>query len=426
MNAALATTPSAWSGLAPDPALPQRDLLLDERQMATRLSLLITRRGPAVFASCEKQRIKYRIGESLRVLYRMSVNGRPHLIAGKAFAGPYASTAVSPSGILADTSAEFFDRDLRAAFWMFPNDRKLKHLSLLRDMPGTLATVLAAKWCYSERVAYVPEKCATVRCQDRDGRTIAYAKMYAAGEGHSIGETYLQLASASTNVVKPLEYYQPHNLLLLEAVPGSRIADLKDEDLTEGFSGLAQALAAFHSASIPSQLRRFRRHDPDRLRNCTRIIAMARPDVASVANKLDRELRSTIPSGQSLVCLHGDVHPKNGIALNGLVTLIDLDQSAIGPAAADLGSMLALLHYNWRIGLITRKRERELASAFLDAYAGSRQLPAQRSLSWHTAAALLSERALRSVNRIRPEGLRHLSLLLADAREMLRTGGVNS
>jgi hypothetical protein len=103
-----------------------------------------------------------------------------------------------------------------------------------------------------------------------------------------------------------------------------------------------------------------------------------------------------------------------------------LDQSGAGPAAADLGSMLALLHYNWRIGLITRSRERELANAFLDAYAATLQLPAQRSLSWHTAAALLSERALRSVNRIRPEGLNHLSQILNDAREILLTGGVRS
>jgi Ser/Thr protein kinase RdoA (MazF antagonist) len=112
--------------------------------------------------------------------------------------------------------------------------------------------------------------------------------------------------------------------------------------------------------------------------------------------------------------------------LNGGVTLIDLDQSAAGPAAAELGSMLALLHYNWRTGLITRSRERELARAFLAAYARVRQLPTETSVSWHKAAALLSERALRSVNRIRPEGLHHLAQLLDDAREILRTRGVKS
>src|SRR6185295_15496666 len=132
----------AMNGLAPDPALPQRDLLLDDQQMAARLSSLI---GPSVIDACEKQRIKYRVGESLRVLYRLSVNGRAQLVAAKAFAGS--------SG----KSSQFVDPDLRAAFWMFPNDRKIKHLSLLRDTPEKFTRVLAGKWHQSESVAYVPE-----------------------------------------------------------------------------------------------------------------------------------------------------------------------------------------------------------------------------------------------------------------------------
>ena len=400
------------NGLAPDPSLPQRELLLNDRQMAARLSALI---GPSAIDSCEKQRIKYRIGESLRVLYRLSVNGSVHLVAAKAFAGSYTEQV-----------AQFVDPDLRAAFWMFPNDRKIKHLSLLREGPETLATVLGGEWQHSECVAYVPEKCATVRCQNCDGETIAYAKMYAADEGRNVGDIYLQLSSACTHVVKSLEYSDSHNLLLLEAIHGNRISDLKDKDLRAGFAGLAQALAALHSAPIPAQLSRFRRHDPDRLHNCARIVGMARPDVAAVAKEVANGLCSTVPHEEPLVCLHGDVHPKNGIASNGFVTLIDLDQSGAGPAAADLGSMLALLHYNWRVGLITRSRERELAKAFLDAYADVLRLPAQRTLSWHTAAALLSERALRSVNRIRPEGLNHLPQILDDAREILFKGGVRS
>jgi Ser/Thr protein kinase RdoA (MazF antagonist) len=289
-----------------------------------------------------------------------------------------------------------------------------------------MSRVLGGNWQHSEAIAYVPEKCATVRCLDGDGQTIAYAKMYAATEGRSIHRTYLQLSSACARVVKPLEYSEPHRLLLLNAVPGTRIADLKHDELNDGFAGLAQTLASLHSAPVPRQLPRFHRHDLDRLRKCVRIVGRARPDVARVANQLDDDLRSTVPRAEPLVCLHGDVHPKNGIAANGLVTLIDLDQSTVGPAAADLGSMLALLHYHRRIGLITRRTEQQLASAFLGAYAGSRQLPPQRSLTWYTAAALLSERAVRSINRIRREGLQHLSQLLNDAREILRTGGTNS
>ena len=420
MNAFLASVPSTSPGLAPDPDLPQRDLLLDDQQMAARLSWLV---GAGQIDGWEKQRIKYRIGESLRVLYRLCVNGRVHLIATKAFAESYAPGVGRFSE---HRSAQFYDANIRAAFWTFPNDRKIKHLSLLHAQPQTLSSVLAGNWHKSECVAYVPEKCATVRCLDREGQIIAYAKMYAAEEVQSLRQTYLQLASACRHVVKPLEYSEPHQLLLLEAVAGCRICDLTDKNLGDGFAGLAQALASLHSVPILPQLPRFRRHDPERLRKCARIIGSARRDVASVVNDLNDQLHSNFPAEEPLVCLHGDVHPKNGIALNGLVTLIDLDQCGAGPAAADLGSMLALLHYNWRIGLITRRKERELASAFLDAYRSSRQLPAQSSLNWHTAAALLSERALRSVNRIRPEGLYRLAQLLNDAREILGTGGVRS
>jgi aminoglycoside phosphotransferase len=426
MNAPLTSISSARLGLAPDPALPQRDVLLDEQRMAARFSLLISRRGPSVIDGCEKQRIKYRIGESLRVLYRVHVNGRAHLVAAKAFAGPHSETAVANSETSIRKSAQFVDSGIGAAFWIFPNDRKIRHLFMLRSEPETLSLELSGNWHRSETVAYVPEKCATVRCLGSDGQSIAYAKMYAGGEATSVYRTYFQLASACTRVVKPLAYSEPYRLLLLDVVSGTRIADLKRHELTAGFAGLSQALASLHSVPVPDQLPRFQRHDPDRLRKCARIVGLARPDVARIVNRLEDDLRATVPPAEAQVCLHGDVHPKNGIAANGFVTLIDLDQSAVGPAASDLGSMLALLHYNWRIGLLTRSRQRELASGFLDAYAGSRQLPSSRSLSWHTAAALLSERALRSVNRLRPEGLYNLSQLLNDARDILRTGGVRS
>ena len=68
MNAHPASIPSAGSGLASDPTLPQRDLLLDEQQTAARLSLLIDRNGPSVIDSCEIQRIKYRIAKPASTL----------------------------------------------------------------------------------------------------------------------------------------------------------------------------------------------------------------------------------------------------------------------------------------------------------------------------------------------------------------------
>ena len=71
--------------LAADPALPQRDLLLDESVMKEYLSRLVARNGGFAIEDCERLRTKYRIGASLRVLYEIGGSGRSYRIAARAF-----------------------------------------------------------------------------------------------------------------------------------------------------------------------------------------------------------------------------------------------------------------------------------------------------------------------------------------------------
>ena len=70
--------------LARDPALPQRDLLLDETLMAEYLSRLVAPYGHFGIQDCERLRTKYRVGTSLRVLYEVSGNGQTYRIAARA------------------------------------------------------------------------------------------------------------------------------------------------------------------------------------------------------------------------------------------------------------------------------------------------------------------------------------------------------
>src|SRR5262249_46029188 len=134
------------------------------------------------------------------------------------------------------------------------------------------------------------------------------------------------------------------------------------------------------------------------------------------ADALARQLTSTWEQPtEPPVCLHGDVHLKNGLLAEDRVTLIDLDQAALGPAAADLGSLLAGLQYRGCVGVFSRSTVHALATAFLAGYAAVRPLPSPTSLRWHTAAALLEERAWRAVNRLRLRGLQYLDALLAHA-----------
>jgi aminoglycoside phosphotransferase (APT) family kinase protein len=114
------------------------------------------------------------------------------------------------------------------------------------------------------------------------------------------------------------------------------------------------------------------------------------------------------------VLLHGDVHPKNVLVHAAGVSLIDLDQAAVGPAAAELGGLLARL---WcprgRTGL-SASTGTAAVTALLDSYQGTLE---RDDLLWYAAAALLVERGLRALNRVDHEGLMELSSVLAVARQ---------
>jgi hypothetical protein len=129
------------------------------------------------------------------------------------------------------------------------------------------------------------------------------------------------------------------------------------------------------------------------------------------------------PAAGEAVHLHGDVHPRNLLVDGGRLALIDLDQAGAGQPAADLGSVLARLRQDRWLGVVDPGRAAELGAGFLAAYAAAAPLPAAAPLRWHTAAALLAERALRAVNRVIASALPHLEAPLAEATELVaRTG----
>jgi len=275
-------------------------------------------------------------------------------------------------------------------------------------------------------VAYVPEKAATAQCLDTHGDVLAYAKLYAEdNQARSVRNhcaLYHRLSTDDPYLRLPrvLGYAAPQRLLFLEPQMGQRVTDLRGVALRTGLRQFGAAVARFHQLPAPPVVSRFTRLDLDHLVQAAGLIGQARPDVAEHAANLVKLLAEHRHSPTAApVCLHGDVHAKNGIAQHGRVALIDLDQVALGPAAAELGSFLASLHY-WRcVGLLTSIEEREHEAAFLEGYATVGSLPDTDAVRWYTAAALLSERALRAVNRIREQGLLHLPKILTTARELL-------
>jgi hypothetical protein len=71
------------------------------------------------------------------------------------------------------------------------------------------------------------------------------------------------------------------------------------------------------------------------------------------------------------------------------------------------------------VGGLTTRSGSALSAAFRAGYASAGTLPSEKQLRWHTAAALLTERAVRAIHRIRWVGLQRISALLREARSLL-------
>lgn len=405
--------------LALDSALPQRDLLLDETVMGQYLSRLVTHHEALGVPSCERLRTKYRVGTSLRILYQVKGGKQSYRVAARAFPGARRVDRQSTP------VAEIHVAELNTSFWLFPDDRKIKNLSLLDDIPGEPRNIQGRQWSKSRIVGHAPEKSVTAQCIGKDDAVLAYAKIYAGDEGRQIFNTYLHVNARIDNshlrVPRALSYSDNHRLLLLESQPGVSLSAVGSWRRQHSFFLLGRALRDLHAISPPSWLPRSTRLTPEALTHATATISQARPDVAMLVQRLSDRLlqRHREVCEDEPALLHGDVHPKNILLSNGRVYLLDLDQAAVGVALVDLASVIAGLYCGSCVGLLTWNESVSLKRNLLAGYGPLKSSTSLASLQWHIAAALLTERALRSVTRIRLESLQRLPDILATAEAVL-------
>jgi aminoglycoside phosphotransferase (APT) family kinase protein len=417
--------------LAPDAALPFRDVLLDEDAAGETLAILGRPRAARVSA-CRAIRVNYQVGRSLRAVLEVTINGAPHTVAARMFRSGRSASAYSQAQRLCDGDGDLrgvaWAPDIETVFWLFPNDRKIHTLASVLDPASSVPPGIPGRVVHRKRVAYAPEKTATVACIDSEGRAVAYVKVAAAHQAARDFRTYETLGRVlgrrNPHLYLPsaLAYWTAERTLWLEAVNGRRMADAADVDVLDDLRRLGTAVAVFHglpaSAAPP-----FDRFAGPHLAAESTLVGLVRPDVASAARHLADRLASTrLSDDNEPVCLHGDLHPKNAILFDDRVSLLDLEDVAAGPAAADLGSLLASLLYLQVANRLSRSAYSARAAAFLSGYADNRPLPTTASLAWHTAAALFIERAVRAVTRMRPLGLAHMGALMSAAERLLDTG----
>jgi tRNA A-37 threonylcarbamoyl transferase component Bud32 len=416
--------------LIADSVLPQRDALLDAEFMSRLFSRDLGVNGPIDIESCEHIRTTYHAGESLRVAYRVSASGLSCVVAGRAFPEGCSRKSFEVARQKAVNCGPFqpvfHHAKTESIFWTFPNDRKIENLQLLLEIPQNMAKLFAPQWTRSSVVAYAPENCATAQCLTSQNDVLAYAKVYADDHNEICFRTYMALRQSAEAERAEIDFPEViyhsalHHILVLQALRGRRMADVRGRELSAAFARLGQALACLHALPVPEHLTEFPRYADSHMQVAASSIGLVRPELSQQASELCDALRNQKKDWyEPSRCLHGDVHPKNGILLERGFGLIDLDQASLGPPAADLGSLLAALRYERHIGLITEADERALSDAFLTGYKQIGKLPEPESLRWHMAAALFAERAFRAVSRIRLPGLQILPKLLNDAQRLL-------
>ena len=128
--------------LAPDPAIPYRDLLLDAGATAAHLGGLL---GADIGVDdVSLVRAKYRIGESLRVSYSVDLGGIAQRCTARVFQRGESArahrkalrdVACAPGG----RPGVLHDPDADAVWWLFPNDRRLRDIDRVSGAHPTLA-----------------------------------------------------------------------------------------------------------------------------------------------------------------------------------------------------------------------------------------------------------------------------------------------
>jgi Phosphotransferase enzyme family len=418
----------AQPALAPDPAVPARDVLLDPRAAAGRIEASFHEEG---IDRCERLRVKYRVGESLRVLYAVTLRGRRVRVSVRTFRGGRSADAFRqaletavPAGPLPPVAR---DADLDAVFWVFPNDRRIQDLSLLGE-PRTLGRLLGRPAAHARLVAYVPETSATARCLDDRGRTIAYAKVYA-GDGAEHARRLrealpnsVQARSCELRLPRVIGSSTTRRTLVLEALDGPTVLEPRAGLATRSMRRLGAALASLHTLPPPAAAPRFNRLDSRGLHTAADVIAPLRSGLAGKVTRLADELDARRPPAlpvEPSACLHGDPHLHNALVHPGAIALVDLDHVCVGHPAADIARVVAALANLGALEELSRREELRLADELLTGYADGGTVPETASLSWYVAATLLVRHAAKSVSRHRPRAVARIEAVLGRAEELI-------
>ncbi|HRW05349.1 MAG TPA: aminoglycoside phosphotransferase family protein [Caldilineaceae bacterium] len=458
-----------------DQTMPQLAIALDPLLMQLHFqSLLFGNSGITAAASatdyevhtCEVVRVKYRAGEKCVISYRLQIQKR----RSNRLIEQWLSARLFPTGTAASRyhkalrepltpppfgDAVMFLPKLDMVIWAFPNDRKIGGLPALLAAAAhetdQLDALVAGRWGATTIIVahdyrlihYVPEHTCTVREQllladTTTGQTwpaTLFAKAYYNEEGAETFRLMQQLWQRAAcrqghlRIAQPIAYCAVDQVLWQEGLPGHTLLTyaLGTPAFDELLAEAAQAVAWLHTADLPCQRQSAQQEWVNLIDQRKQLVIQSRPHLAGAVDTLAVALRCLTPSisGAPMATLHGDLHLQNFLvdddaAAGKRVALIDLDNLCTGMPWQDLGSFCAGLYYRGLVDHVPQSLIHRSIDGFLQSYATSVPWPLDRgAINWYTAAALLHERAFRSIARMKEGRLALVDDLVRIATDLL-------
>lgn len=458
--------------LPADSRLPHLAAALDGEHMRREFGRQLgaaTGRGEAVAVhGCSIRRVKYKPGNKALVWYDLELT-QPR--TGKSWKQWYSARIFAPDG-----SQSRYRKAVAAArvrpqvgpavihiasmdmvAWSFPNERKLDGLPVLIDDRTLTAKVLPevvraglgddyqVMTATPSVASYAPEYTCSVRVDlelhqavtDTRCHWRVYGKTYYDDRGASTFRMMRELHNAvraercALVVPRPLVYQPRTRTLWQEAVDGVGIFETPRSaaEQARALDDAARALAALHDANIVCAPEIATAELAARLPALPALLRRLELDSSAPAEAIVRRLVAGAQrlQPQQAVTLHGDLHAKNilvpgvesGCDVPAAVALIDLDTLSRGPASHDLGSWIASQLYRDLLAGADLRATLDRGREFVEAYRRHAVTPVvDDDVRWHTAAALLNERAWRTLTRLKPGRLAHVARIVELAGEL--------
>ena len=331
-----------------DPAVPRRDALLRPETMAGVISQRLL--GGVPVERCERVYVKYRVGESLRVVYRYDGDATSRRAPASATASPRPRSA--PRSIPSRTTASCRPRGLQPV------------AQRLLGQPVT-----------TRLVAWAAEQSATAECRDAGGTR---GRLRQGRRDRRAPRLRRRSPTAHVRVPRvlgraPTASSCSKRSTAAASTTSTRRCDAPRRDPRRHLHAARNINGdspSFHRGSIPTRLATAAEVIATRAaRRRARRAAAARSGCSSASRTRSASRAASTATRTS----------RNALLLaDGEVALLDLEHLSRGPAAADLGQVLAGADRQ------PARRAREGAAARL------RHPPDRAALRWHTAASLLA------------------------------------